>query len=349
MLTVVQRVDAPPPYDGTRAESSGAPSAAAPSPPPLSPPPRPLPVFRPTTKQCVNYLSLFSRNDAISGTYLVDPLLSASPFEGIFACRDKRKAHKRDRSIERDHARHLRDAFGTIPNVDEKDPARRCEVNAALRSRNGAINIDLAIADSGTGRIVNGQETTVCGRVMLSSRHGRINVNLFEVQLGRAVDLDVSTRSGSITVFLPPTFNGAIALHTRNGSRGVHFLPAFAERACVVRSSERDLLVAVSSPERPANPPSQYGAPSAGTDYCVIRTRHGKITIGLSGVDIAPVLMRTGGLMGQFEALVEAGHKQLETMIEAGTKAIETALIGRLEAGGVASARPAPYAPRGGL
>jgi len=163
---------------------------------------------------------------------------------------------------------------------------------------------------------------------MLSSRHGSITANLTTIHNGRCVDLDVSTRTGRITVFLPVTFSGMIAFHTRNGPKGINFMPAFAERMRIVRGSDREMLVVLSSVDTAAPSGSTLdanGTSREGDDYCAISTRHGKITIGLCGQDEASsARLNDGGLIGKFEALMEAGAKQLGTMVEAGAKNLET-------------------------
>ncbi|KAH9930215.1 uncharacterized protein B0H18DRAFT_993783 [Fomitopsis serialis] len=302
-------MDEPPPYDGP---SAGFRAAQASTSRPIS---TSAPVYQPIQQQCVNHLSLFSRHDAILGTYLVDPRLPAaigvnSGYRG-----------RRSRSVDKAHARNVRHAFGSVPgggdDSDHSDTAkwrrrssRKPEVNAAFRTRHGPIKVNVGIANSAlmTASSVDGQRKAR-GRVMLSSRHGRIHVNLTEIQLGRSADLDVSTRHGNITVFLPPSFDGSVAFRSRRGASGITFLPHFASRARVVRGSDREML--------------------AGDDYCVIGTRHGKVVIGIYGLDTEADAIQSGGLAEQLGALVESGAKQLETWLTAGAKALETSLQAR--------------------
>ncbi|TFY54824.1 hypothetical protein EVJ58_g8632 [Rhodofomes roseus] len=321
--------DEPPPYDGPSA------SFVASQAPACGPIPASVPVFRPNQQQCINHLSLFSRHDAISGTYLVDPCL---PAENI----NSRYGGRRCRSVDKAHARNVRHAFGSVP-VDEtsdvsdkagwnRRKARRPEVNAAFRTRHGPIKVNVGIVNSGLQAAtssIGGQRKTR-GRVMLSSRHGRISVNLTEIQFGRSVDLDVSTRHGNIIVFLPPTFDGSVAFRSRRGPSGVTFLPAFASRARVVRGSNREMLVSLSS--TPTDATSLRPAGQTGDDYCVIGTRHGKVTIGIYGLDSESDVIQGGGLAAQLEALVESGAKQLETWFAAGAKALESTLQARRSA-----------------
>lgn len=158
------------------------------------------------------------------------------------------------------------------------------------------------------------------------------------------MDLDLSTRDGNITVFLPSTFCGAVGIRTRRGPSGVQLLPAFAERARVVRGSDREMLLVLPSSSLVPSSSTATTAANAqeGDDYCIIGTRSGRITIGLSGLDQAPGAGRPSGtgLIKRFEALVGAGAKQFETIVEtrakefetwveAGAKMLETTLAGR--------------------
>ena len=150
-----------------------------------------------------------------------------------------------------------------------------------------------------------------------------------EIQASRCVDLDVSTRHGNITVFLPPSFNGTIAFRTRRGLKGVSFLPHFAARARVVRGNDRGMLVSLCPTPTAEDIAKAAQPPQAGDDYCVIGTRHGKVVIGIYGLDSEADVIQAGGLAAQFEALMENGAKQIETWFTAGAKALENSLQGR--------------------
>lgn len=90
---------------------------------------------------------------------------------------------------------------------------------------------------------------------------------------------------GNIVVLLPPTFHGPVAFRTRSGRSNIIFLPAFAERARTLRGSDRETFVHLS----PSAANAEISANSQGDDYCLISTRHGKIIVGLSGIDQKPV------------------------------------------------------------
>ncbi|KAF9818259.1 hypothetical protein IEO21_02887 [Rhodonia placenta] len=339
--------DAPPPYDGVRAARPAPPpvhphrSAAAPAPEPVR---TSSAVFQPTNKQLVNDLSIFSKHDAISGTYLVDPLLPPVSVKGSNG--NRQKISECGRRLDRKHARNARRAFGAVPNSDsgpgcegKHRKQRQSEINAAFRTRHGNIKLELAVVDSsaqsaGTGK---DKEKKAHGRVMVSSRHGRLDLNLVEVQPTRSVDLDVSTRSGNITVFLPASFAGPIAFRRQGGSSGIQLLPALAARARITRGTDREMLVVIS----PDVAPDAVPLPAhEGDDCCVIGTRHGKITVGINGVDQLPAGSMGRGLFPHLEALIESGAKHLgtivearakgfESWVEANAKALETALTAR--------------------
>ncbi|KAI0923491.1 hypothetical protein AcV5_009020 [Taiwanofungus camphoratus] len=234
---------------------------------------RPGSMAQPNMPNPVNHISVFSRHSSITGTYLIDPSLPAPPILG--------KSQRRDRSIEREHARNTKRAFGIIPGLDDRSQGRTPEINAAFRTRDATISLDVGIA----GRAGQGQAGRAMGRVMLSSRHGAVNVDLFKIQEGYCVDLDISTRHGNIVVLLPPTFHGPVAFRTRSGRSNIIFLPAFAERARTLRGSDRETFVHLS----PSAANAEISANSQGDDYCLISTRHGKIIVGLSGIDQKPV------------------------------------------------------------
>ncbi|KAI0923492.1 hypothetical protein AcW1_006437 [Taiwanofungus camphoratus] len=298
--------DEPPPYQPRNPQIS----------PPVLPTARSNSVFQPAITQRVNHVLLRSEHNSISGTYLIDPCLPFSPV----AAGMSGKSECRDRSLERRHVRNTQRAFGSVPGIDGSTGWCRGrkeipELHGAFRTRNAAISLDVGIAEPETEQAaqVGGKVT---GRIMASSLHGRVSVNLFVVHPGRCVDLDISTRHGNITVLLPPTFHGVIAISTRQGQSGMTFLPAFAGRAQVVRGSDRETLIFLS--------PSAVGSGSndgQGQDYCVVGTRHGKIMIGLSGVDQVPASIEGGGLFKKLGDLVQLGAKEIGVRVQSTVQA----------------------------
>lgn len=138
-----------------------------------------------------------------------------------------------------------------------------------------------------------------------------------EIHPSRCVDLDVSTRDGDITVYLPPEYNGVVAFRTRRGSSGITFLPAFAAHAEVVHGNDDEMLVSVSSTVSHTG----VSAPQEGADYCIIGTRDGKITIGLHGQDDGSTVVQSKPLVGRVGGRLGTSTKQLGSMIQASTKA----------------------------
>ncbi|KAH9945750.1 hypothetical protein B0H21DRAFT_883742 [Amylocystis lapponica] len=291
--------DEPPPYDVSQSympsqpvaasgDESGSTSAPA-SHPPM--PVRSTSVLQPTSVQRVNGISLFSRHNPISGTFLVDPLLPPSPL------------------IERKHAKNMGHDSGSRWFAR----GRTHELNAAFRTRHSTIKLNLAVVGSPVSSELHDKTNRMRGRIMASSRHGNISVNLSELHVSRSVDLDVSMCSGSIVLFLPPTFNGTVCLLQRRGT--ANFLPEFAARANLARATDREKLMVLESAEVPDG---QHRSQDDDADCCIISTRRGKVTIGLSGLDALPVPIDGGGLL-----------KLLNTYVQAGAKVIEASLNGK--------------------
>lgn len=110
------------------------------------------------------------------------------------------------------------------------------------------------------------------------------------------------------------------------------------------------MLVGLSPTPAAADSAGVAEASQTGDDYCVIGTRHGKIVIGIYGLDSEADVVQAGGLAAQFEALVENGAKQIETWFAAGAKALENTLQSRrLAADTVRQARLAPLQARSQL
>lgn len=97
-------------------------------------------------------------------------------------------------------------AFGSVPEMaDDSDPSdnegwsrrksrRAAEVNAAFRTRHGAIKINVSIVNSALQAASSSDARKAHGRVMLSSRHGRIGVNLVSLFVHRVFDRSIDSR-----------------------------------------------------------------------------------------------------------------------------------------------------------
>ncbi|KAH9893585.1 hypothetical protein C8Q73DRAFT_539090 [Cubamyces lactineus] len=309
----------PPPY------SPPAPQAG-PSSPGLSQPEPQRPfgsAFAPQTVQTVNHFELFSKHNPIAGThmfmhspcsrsssrhistgtYLVDPLL---PTPGITAGGLRKLRKKRGR------------AWGKSACPDD--------IHASFRTRHAAINLDLAaVAESeSSSRTPAGVKVPTC--IVVSSRHGRVNLNLFEIQPGRSIDLSVETRHSKIVLLVPPTYDGPLMFQTRYAG-SVTFLPEFAARTRTLRATDRETLVV-------CTPPSNSGTPSMPThsldtdagDRVLARTRHGRIIVGISGLDRIEDAAVNASLFQKLGELFEVGGKLLGRYVEGHASALERKL-----------------------
>ncbi|KAI0652902.1 hypothetical protein C8Q70DRAFT_929012 [Cubamyces menziesii] len=287
----------PPPY------SPPAPKAG-PSSPGLPEPQRAFgSAFAPQAVQTVNHFELFSKHSPIAGTYLVDPLL---PTPG-FTAGGLRKLRKKGGR-----------AWGksACPN----------DIHASFRTRHAPINLDLAAVAESEGSSPSPASVKVPTCIVVSSRHGRINLNLFEIQPGRSIDLNVETRHGKIVLLLPPTYDGPLMFQTRYAS-SVTFLPEFAARTRTLRATDRETLVVCTAP-------SASGAPSMPTpsletetgDRALVRTRHGRIIVGISGLDRIEDAAVNGNLFQKLGELFEVGGKLLGRYVEGHASALERKL-----------------------
>ncbi|KAI0339677.1 hypothetical protein BDW22DRAFT_1486762 [Trametopsis cervina] len=229
----------PPPYvEGAR--PSGAMGEASSS----RAPQRSNSVFQPSTHQHVNYVSLYSKHNSITGSYIINAELPGSPLAHTAFFGGRRKRGKCMKS-----------------NITP---------NASFQTRHGQISLNLATAGP--------TDTPSKTYVQVTSRHGRVNVNLFALQARKNICLEVVTRHAPIVLFVPPNFQGALHLHTSKGQ--VNFLPAFANQARVINADDEGALVLFGQGEIALAEPT-----TDGLDYCSLVSRHGKLTIGVSGVD----------------------------------------------------------------
>ncbi|PSR72450.1 hypothetical protein PHLCEN_2v11664 [Hermanssonia centrifuga] len=143
--------------------------------------------------------------------------------------------------------------------------------NATFQTRHGYINLDLATA--------GGTSVPNKAYVQVMSRHGKVNINLFALQDHKHICLEVKTRHSPIVLFVPPNFQGALQLHSKRGN--VKFLPAFAQQARTVQANDDGALVLFGQGEISLAEPD-----SEGLDFCSLESRHGKLTVGISGVDV---------------------------------------------------------------
>ncbi|KAF7356568.1 hypothetical protein MVEN_00990500 [Mycena venus] len=138
--------------------------------------------------------------------------------------------------------------------------------DAVFRSRSGNLSLDLAT----TGYVNEVAKASISA----STRSGNISLNLISgADTKPRFDVEANTRSGTIVLFVPSTFSGAIQLHTKTGE--LNFLPGIASGMQVVKSSDNEYLVLVGKQQ-----------PAGGrADFCRLRTRTGNIVVGERGKD----------------------------------------------------------------
>ncbi|KAJ7765429.1 hypothetical protein DFH07DRAFT_810558 [Mycena maculata] len=161
--------------------------------------------------------------------------------------------------------------------------------DAVFRTRSAKIALELATV--GYARDVPK------AIVRVASKSGRTTLNLLPADESRPrFDLEVKSNSGTVVLFVPQTYAGAIQLHTKHGS--LEFLEAISSRMKVVKSSETESLVLFGKQTEPSS--------QLPSDFCHVKTRSGKVVVGLRGEDIyveGPGLWeRIGGfLKGDFK------------------------------------------------
>ncbi|KAI1791911.1 hypothetical protein LXA43DRAFT_945010 [Ganoderma leucocontextum] len=296
-----EQLPPPPPY-------SPSPSNAArqmPNPGPAVP--GPAAVFQPVNPQRVNYFELFSKHDPISGTYLIDPELP-SPMAGL----PKALRRKPD------------SVWGKNKRC-QKSKAYK-ELNASFQTRHGHITLDLAVPSRDAGNVSPFPCDKMRTRMYVATRHGRIRLDIHEVKPSCSLDLHVESRHGRISILLPPTFDGPLVIHARTLG-AVAFLPHLAARARTIRATDRETVVLVASPLALPSPAHAQGnakqlseLAGAGADRCLVRTRHGKITLGISGLDRLEEPVQTGNLFEKVGRFLETQGKALGQYVEKKTQ-----------------------------
>ena len=127
-------------------------------------------------------------------------------------------------------------------------------------------------------------------------------------------------------LLLPPTYDGPLMFQTRYAS-SVTFLPEFAARTRTLRATDRETLVVCTAS-------SASGAPSMPTpsletetgDRALVRTRHGRIIVGISGLDRIEDATVNGNLFQKLGELFEVGGKLLGRYVEGHASALERKL-----------------------
>ncbi|KAJ6518840.1 hypothetical protein C8R45DRAFT_949468 [Mycena sanguinolenta] len=151
-----------------------------------------------------------------------------------------------------------------LTNKKKKKPKKKAP-DARFITGSGKIAIDLAT----TGHVRDAPKASV----VVTSKSGNITLNLLPADESRPrLDLNVTNNSGKVVVFIPRTYGGPIQLETKSGS--LEFLPALSQHLNIVKAGDTESLVLFGTPS------SQHP-----TDFCQIRTRSGKIIVGLKDED----------------------------------------------------------------
>ena len=321
---ILNNPDAPQEMKGNAPPVPEKPQQAAeplPPPPPYSPPPSnvarqmPIPgpsvpgpaaVFQPVNPQRVNYFELFSKHDAISGTYLIDPELP-SPMAGLSKALRKKP-----------------DSVWGKPKGCKKSKSYK-ELNASFQTRHGHITLDLAVPSRDPGNLSPFPGDKMRTRMYVATRHGRIRLDVHDVKPSCSLDLHVESRHGRIGILLPPTFDGPLVIYARTLG-AVTFLPHLAARTRTLRATDRETIVLVASPLTSASSASSAHAKQlselagADADRCLVRTRHGKITIGISGLDRLEEPVQSENLFEKVGRFIETQGKALGQYVEKKTQ-----------------------------
>ncbi|KAF7308344.1 hypothetical protein HMN09_00682700 [Mycena chlorophos] len=168
------------------------------------------------------------------------------------------------------------------PGVDKKKkkpkpkPKKHDEPDAFFHSRRGFLSLDIGTAGCGSGRASETAKTSIAA----STKSGDININLIAPLVVRPrFDVEITTQSGKLTLFLPQTFSGAIQVYTKTGT--VTLLPALTTSMRVVKSTPTESLILV-GPQ-----PMGADAQQRPADYCLLRTVSGDVLMGVRGRDDA--------------------------------------------------------------
>ncbi|KAF9561209.1 hypothetical protein CPC08DRAFT_439611 [Agrocybe pediades] len=152
-----------------------------------------------------------------------------------------------------------------------KQKEKKALPHASFRSRHGAIDLELAT----TGSIEGASKADVS----VSSRDGEITLKLLPMPPSRPrLGLDVESRSGKVTLYLPEGFAGVVHLTTKKGKLLV--MPVLAGCVKMVKNSSQEIIFMMGSQS------NVYELDvTKESSFCAIRTRSGDMNVGLSGRD----------------------------------------------------------------
>ncbi|KAJ7043654.1 hypothetical protein C8F04DRAFT_1072864 [Mycena alexandri] len=155
-----------------------------------------------------------------------------------------------------------------LTNKGKKSRRAKATPDAIFHSRSGKIILDLAT----TGLVSDVPKATV----VVGSKSGNITLNLLPADDSRPrFDLEVKSHSGTVVVFIPKTFAGAIQLRTKSGH--LEYLPAITRQVQPVKETDQESLVLFGKQNGPSS--------QLPSDFCNIMSGSGKIVVGLRGED----------------------------------------------------------------
>jgi len=258
----------PPPYASS--SHSRHPSAAQPKPDHIR---RPSSTLKPLQASVIsnvsihngstNHVAIKTKNEPIHGQFSIDPTLPIPDLASEF--KSKRGKRRKGNSFR--------------PDDDMK-------TNALFETRKGFINLDL--------RVVGQTKGDAKARVDIRTDQGDVHINMQEIQEQRNVSIDIETRRGNITLFIPRTYDGPINLYSKQGN--LIFLPVLTSRMRIIKAKEDEALVMIvpsngASGSRISGPGgSRMGAAAQlyDGDFARLSSRTGTIIVGLLGEDRIP-------------------------------------------------------------
>ncbi|KAF9497175.1 hypothetical protein BDN71DRAFT_643778 [Pleurotus eryngii] len=156
-----------------------------------------------------------------------------------------------------------------LPASDTHRPPKgwRAPPNISFETHQGAINVELSTACLHEGRAKS------IARV--SSHTGDITVTLADAQPDQTINVDMSSRRGTVALFIPRNFSGVVQLTTRRGS--MQLLPGLLKIAKIVNETETETLLMIANPRTTTS--------SSTANYCQLYSRFGKLYVGVKGED----------------------------------------------------------------
>jgi len=195
----------------------------------------------------VNGLYMYTKRQVIRGSWSLDPLATLLPTQNLVQMFLDGQAVKKKRFRR--------------PKVDPP--------TAKFSSRHGGIQATL--------RVVGDSSVRSTATIRSETRGGNTILDLVSVAPMRTVNIDASSRRGSVTLLVPRNFCGLVQLSSRHGA--VEVLPALAASGRVVKTKDRETTVLLGD-----GPVPQVGSDSF-TDTARLYSRHGRVRLGFSGED----------------------------------------------------------------